>query len=119
AHPQPRDSDAKTDACPGEPEVLGEVYRQYAGNDRFPEYLAFEVQVYSQRMEQQLDATALLKQEWGAVSARAKMMCPLGTVSDLQTVWRRIAAAQFGDKLAPADADAKVRADLTAAPPGT
>jgi hypothetical protein len=47
------------------------------------------------------------------------MICPMGTVSDLQTVWRRIAAAQFGDNLAPVEADAKVRADLTAAPAGT
>jgi hypothetical protein len=111
--------DAKADGCPGEPEVLGEIYRSYAGADPYPDYLAFEVQVYSQRLEQQLDADALLRAEWDALQARAKAMCPAGTASDLQTVWRRIAAAQYRDKLAAAAADAKVRADLTAAPMGT
>ncbi len=111
--------DAKADGCPGEPEVLGEVYRSYAGADSYPDYLAFEVQVYSQRLEQQLDADALLRAEWDALQTRAKAMCPAGTASDLQTVWRRIATAQYRDKLAPAAADAKVRADLTAAPMGT
>ena len=112
--------DAKADGCPGEAEVLGPTYRNYAGNDPYPDYLAFEVQVYSQRLEQQLDAEALLRAEWDALQTRAKAMCPVtATTSDVQTVWRRIAAAQYGDRLAPVDADAKVRADLTAAPMGT
>jgi hypothetical protein len=113
-------TDAKVDGCPGEPEVLGELYRTYAGADSYPDYLAFEVQVYSQRLEQQLDADALLRAEWDMLQARAKAMCPaMAPASDVQTVWRRIAAAQYGDKLAPAAADAKVRADLTAAAAGT
>jgi hypothetical protein len=111
--------DAKADGCPGEPEVLGDIYRDYAGADSFPDYLAFEVQVYSQRLEQQLDAEALLRAEWDALQTRAKGMCPAGTASDLQTVWRRIAAAQYRDKLTAPAADAKVRADLTAASAGT
>jgi hypothetical protein len=111
--------DAKADGCPGEAEVLGPTYRNYAGNDPYPEYLAFEVQVYSQRLEQQLDAEALLRAEWDTLQVRAKAMCPAGTAGDLQTVWRRIAAAQYGEKLAAPEADTKVRADLTAAPAGT
>jgi hypothetical protein len=112
--------DAKLDGCPGEPEVLGELYRSYAGADPYPDYLAFEVQVYSQRLEQQLDAEALLRVEWDALQMRAKAMCPATAMAaDVQTVWRRIAAAQYKDKLAPADADAKVRLDLAMAPAGT
>jgi hypothetical protein len=115
--------DAKVDGCPGEPEVLGEIYRSYAGADPYPDYLAFEVQVYSQRFEQKLDAETLLRAEWDALQTRAKAMCPAtATASDLQTVWRRIAAAQYGAdgmKRAPDAADAKVRVDLAMAPAGT
>jgi hypothetical protein len=116
---QPGYADAKIDSCPGSPEVLGDVYRQYAGDVLFPDYLAFEVLVFSQRMEQKLDALALLKAEWDLLAGRAKLICPAGSAADLQTVWRRLAEAQLGDKLPPAEADAKVRADLAAAPPGT
>jgi hypothetical protein len=116
---QPGYTDAKIDDCPGEPEVLGPVYREYAGDATFPDYLAFEVLVFSQRMEQQLDAMAMLRTEWDLLAARAKAICPAGTPADLQAVWRRIAEAQFRAKLAPAEADAKVRADLAAAPAGT
>jgi hypothetical protein len=113
--------DAKLAGCEGEAEVLGPVYRTYAGSTQnFPDYLAFEVQVYSQRLEQQLDADALLHTEWDAVQARAKALCPAtATAADVQSVWRAVMAAEFGDKLAPADADAKVRADLAASPAGT
>jgi hypothetical protein len=116
---QPGYADAKIDDCPGEPEVLGAVYREYAGDANFPDYLADEVLVFSQRMEQQLDAMAMLRAEWDMLAARAKTICPSGTAADLQTVWRRIAEAQLGAKLEPAEADAKVRADLAASPAGT
>jgi hypothetical protein len=111
--------DAKIDNCPGQAEMLGDVYRVYAGDFPFPDYLAFEVQLYSQRMEQMQDALAALQADWDAINARAKLICPAGTPADLQTVWRRLTEAQFGGNLTPGQADAQVRADLTAAPPGT
>ncbi|HVZ75372.1 MAG TPA: right-handed parallel beta-helix repeat-containing protein [Polyangia bacterium] len=114
---QPGYVDAKLDGCPGDPEPLGAVYRSYAGDGQlFPEYLAFEVKTYSERVEQKLDAAGLLKMEWDAIAARAKTLCPMGTATDLQLVWRTIVAAQLGDGLAPADADAKAHAALMAAP---
>jgi hypothetical protein len=116
---QPGFVDAKIDNCGGQAEVLGDVYRTYAGDTPFPEYLAFEVKVYSQRLEQKQDAAALLAAEWDAIAARAKAICPAGTPADLQSVWLRLTAAQFGGSLAPAAADARVRADLMAAPAGT
>jgi hypothetical protein len=116
---QPGFVDAKVDNCAGQAEVLGDVYRTYAGDTPFPEYLAFEVKVYSQRLEQKQDAAALLAAEWDAIAARAKALCPAGTPADLQSVWLRLTAAQFGGSLAPADADARVRADLMAAAAGT
>jgi hypothetical protein len=116
---QPGFVDAKLAGCQGEAEVLGDLYRMYAGMDTYPDYLAFEVQDFSLHLQQKLDATALLRAEWDAITARAKVICPLGTATDLQTVWRRLVAAQFGDKLSPPDADARVHADLAAAPPGT
>jgi len=114
--------DAKIDNCPGEAEALGPVYRMYAGAFNFPEYLAFEVETYSMRLEQKMDAAAMLTAEWDAIEARAKAICPTNAMpSDLQSVWRRLTEAQFGGPmtLSAADADAKVRADLTAAPAGT
>jgi Right handed beta helix region len=119
---QPGFVDGKIDGCGGEAEVLGPTFRNYAGDVPYPDYLAFEVQVFSQRMEQKLDATALLEADWDTIEARAKAICPAGaTASDLEAVWRRLTAAQYGGAthLPPADADAKVRADLTAAPAGT
>jgi hypothetical protein len=116
---QPGYLDAKIDDCPGQAEMLGDVYRVYAGAFSFPDYFAFEVQLYSQRMEQGQDALAALQAEWDAISARAKLICPAGTPADLQTVWHRLTEAQYGGNLTPAQADAQVRADLTAAPAGT
>jgi hypothetical protein len=115
---QPGFSDGKLDGCPGEPEALGAIYRSYAGDGQlFPDYLAFEVKTYSERVEQGMDAAALLRAEWDAIAARAKALCAAGTPAALQTVWRLVVAAQFGDGLAPADADAKARAELAATPP--
>jgi hypothetical protein len=112
--------DAKIDNCEGEAEVLGDLYRMYAGDELFPEYLAFEVAAYSARVESQMDAAGLLRAEWDGLEARARAMCPAtATAADLQSVWRRIAAAQYGMMLSPDAADASVRADLTSAPMGT
>jgi hypothetical protein len=117
---QPGFVDAKIDNCEGEAEALGDVFRVYAGDVVYPDYLAFEVQLYSERLEQKMDAAGLLRMEWDGLETRAKAMCPaMATAADVQSVWRRIAAAQYGMMLAPADADAQVRADLTAAPMGT
>ncbi len=119
---QPGFVDGKIDGCGGEAEVLGPTFRNYAGDVPYPDYLAFEVQVFSQRMEQKLDATALLEADWNTIEARAKAICPAGaTASDLQSVWLRLTEAQYGGAapLTPPDADAKVRMDLTAAPAGT
>jgi hypothetical protein len=109
-------TDAKIDGCHGEAEVLGALYRTYAGDNRFPDYQAFEVQLYSQRMEQNLDALGILRGAWDQIAARAKTICPAGTAADLQTVWRRLADAQFGAGLSAVDAEARVRADLTTMP---
>jgi hypothetical protein len=114
--------DAKIDGCAGEAEALGAVYRMYAGDHSFPEYFAFEVPLYSQRLEQNQDALAQLQADWDAITARAKAICPAtATTADLQSVWLRLTEAQYGatPPLTPAQADAKVRADLTAAMPGT
>jgi hypothetical protein len=114
--------DAKIDGCSGTAEALGDVYRMYAGDHPFPDYLAFEVQLYSQLFEQKQDALAQLQADWDAITARAKAICPAGaTTADVQSVWLRLTEAQFGatPPLTPAQADAKVRADLTAAPAGT
>jgi hypothetical protein len=117
---QPGFVDAKIDNCEGEAEALGDVFRVYAGDVVYPDYLAFEVELYSQRLEQKMDAAGLLRTEWDGLETRAKAMCPaMATAADVQSVWRLIAAAQYGLMLAPADADASVRADLTAAPAGT
>jgi hypothetical protein len=117
---QPGFVDAKIDNCEGEAEALGDVFRVYAGDVVYPDYLAFEVQLYSQRLEQKLDAAGLLRMEWDGLETRAKAMCPaMAVAADVQSVWRRIAAAQYEMMLAPAAADASVRAALTAAPPGT
>jgi hypothetical protein len=94
----------------------------YAGDHSFPDYLAFEVQLYSLRLEQKQDAQAQLQAEWDAITERAKAICPAGaTTADLQSVWLRLTDAQFTvtPPLTPTQADAKVRADLTAAPAGT
>ena len=114
--------DAKIDNCPGMAEVLGDTYRMYAGDHPFPDYLAFEVQLYSLRLEQNQDAQAQLQADWDAITERAKTLCPAGaTTADVQSVWLRLTDAQFNvtPPLTPAQADAKVRADLTAAPAGT
>jgi hypothetical protein len=119
---QPGYLDAKIDGCPGQAEVLGDVYRMYAGDHPFPDYFAFEVQLYSMRFEQKQDALAALQADWDAITARAKAICPAGAAAaDLQSVWLRLTDAQYGASppLTAAQADAKVRADLTAAPPGT
>jgi hypothetical protein len=116
---QPGFLDGKIDACPGEPEALGPTYRNYAGNVRFPDFLAFEVKLYSQRIEQKMDPDALLEAEWDAIQARAKALCPTGTAADLQPVWRALTEAQYRDGLSAADADARVRAALAAQAPGT
>ncbi|HTA21315.1 MAG TPA: right-handed parallel beta-helix repeat-containing protein, partial [Polyangia bacterium] len=117
---QPGFVDAKIDNCEGEAEALGDVFRVYAGDVVYPDYLAFEVQLYSERLEQKMDAAGLLRMEWDGLETRAKAMCPAtAAAADVQSVWRRIAAAQYGMMLAPADADAQVRADLTSAPAGT
>jgi hypothetical protein len=113
---QPGFLDGKLDDCPGEAEVLGPTFRNYAGDVHFPEYLAFEVKTYSEHIEQKLDPDALLKADWDAIEARAKAICPMGTTTDLQWVWRALTTAQYRHGLPPADADAKVRADLAAAP---
>jgi hypothetical protein len=117
---QPGYVDGKIDGCGGEAEVLGPTFRNYAGDVPYPDYLAFEVTVFSQRMEQKLDATSLLEADWDVIEARAKAICPTtATASDLQSVWRRLAEAQYGENLTAAAAEAKVRADLAAAPAGT
>jgi len=116
---QPGSLDGKIDNCRGQAEALGTLYRMYAGDFPMPTYLAFEVQVYSQRMEQRLDAESLLRTEWDTFTTRAKRICPAGSPADLQSVWRRLTEAQYAGNLSPADADAQVRIDLTAAPPGT
>jgi hypothetical protein len=112
--------DGKLDNCPGEAEALGPIYRTYAGNFPFPEYLAFEVPLYSMRMEQKQDATAALQADWDAIQARAKAICPAGAMpADVQSVWRRLTEAQFFGGLTPMQADLAVRMDLTNAAPGT
>jgi hypothetical protein len=111
--------DAKADNCPGEAEVLGPIYRVYAGDYRFPDYFAPEVATFSQRMEAKQDAVGLLQMEWDAIAARAKAICPMGTPADLQSIWRRLTDAQFGGGLSETAADAAVRMDLTNAAPGT
>jgi hypothetical protein len=118
---QPGYLDAKIDDCPGKAEALGDLYRVYAGDDyTFPDYLSFEVQLYSQRLEQGQDAHGILQGAWDQIEARAKMICPANAaVADLQSVWRRLTEAQFGQSLAAVEAEMKVRADLTAAAPGT
>jgi hypothetical protein len=119
---QPGFVDGKLDGCGGEAEVLGPTFRNYAGDVPYPDYLAFEVKVFSQRMEQKLDATSLLQADWDVIEARAKAICPAtATAADLQSVWRRLAEAQYGvtPNLTLAQAEAQVRADLTAAPAGT
>jgi hypothetical protein len=117
---QPGFVDAKIDNCEGEAEALGDVFRVYAGDVVYPDYLAFEVELYSERLAQQMDAAGLLRMEWDGLETRAKAMCPAtAAAADVQSVWRRIAAAQYGMMLAPTDADASVRAELTAAPAGT
>jgi hypothetical protein len=116
---QPGFLDGKIDNCKGPAEVLGALYRMYAGDFPTPPYLAFEVQVFSQRMEQRLDAESLLRAEWDTFTTRAQQICPGGSPADLQSVWRRLTEAQFAGNLSPAAADAQVRMDLTAAPPGT
>jgi hypothetical protein len=112
-------ADQKIDSCLGDPDLLGPSYRAFAGNAPFPEYLAFEVQVFSMRLEQGLDAAAMLHDEWNDLAARATTICPLGDMTGQQAVWRRLADAQYGAGLSPAEADARVRADLAAAPAGT
>jgi hypothetical protein len=114
--------DAKIDGCSGTAEALGDVYRMYAGDHPFPDYLAFEVQLYSLRFEQRQDALAELQADWDAITARAKALCPASaSTADIQSVWLRLTDAQYSvtPPLTPAQADAKVRADLTAAPAGT
>jgi hypothetical protein len=112
--------DAKLDGCPGEAEALGPLYRTYAGNVPFPEYLAFEVALFSERTEKKQDALGILTGAWDQIEARAKAMCPMNAATvDLQSVWRRLTVAQFAEGLTAADAEKKVRADLTAAPAGT
>jgi hypothetical protein len=116
---QPDYVDGKIDNCGGEAEVLGPTFRNYAGDVPYPEYLAFEVKVFSQRMELKQDATSLLEADWDMIAARAKAICPGGGASDLQSVWLRLTEAQYAKGLVAADADAKVRADLAASAPGT
>jgi hypothetical protein len=112
-------ADQLVDGCLGEPDMLGPIYRAFAGNNPFPDYLAFEVQTFSERFEQGLDAAAMLRAEWEQLAARAKAICATGDATGLQAVWRRLADAQYGAGLSPADADARVRADLAGAPAGT
>jgi hypothetical protein len=94
----------------------------YAGDHLFSDYFAFEVQLYSMRFEQKQDALAALQADWDAITARAKTLCPAtASMADVQSVWLRLTDAQYGvtPPLTAAQADAKVRADLTAAPAGT
>jgi hypothetical protein len=112
-------ADQMIDSCLGDPDVLGPIYRAFAGDAPFPDYLAFEVQIFSLRLERGLDAATMLRDEWGDLATRARAICPLGDVTGQQAVWRRLADAQYGAGLSPADADARVRADLAAAPAGT
>ncbi len=116
---QPAFADEKIDGCLGEPDVLGPIYRDYAGAGPMPDYFAFEVALYSQRLEQGLDAGALLRADWDRVAARAQVICPAGDTASLESIWRALADAQYGDGLTPDAADARVRAELAASPPGT
>jgi hypothetical protein len=110
-------TDVKVDDCLGEPDVLGAIYRDYAGSRPFPDYLAFEVKTFSDHLEQGLDAQAMLRSDWDAVAARAKALCPGGDAPTLQSVWVRLAKAQYADGLSPDDADARVRSDLAGSEP--
>jgi hypothetical protein len=113
-------TDEMIDGCLGEPDVLGPIYRAYAGPGvAFPDYLASDVQVFSQRLASGLDAATMLRGEWDDLAARARTLCPLGDATGLQAVWRQLADAQYGAGLSPSAADARVRADLAAAAPGT
>ncbi len=105
-------ADRKVDDCLGEPDVLGAIYRDYAGSRPFPDYLAFEVKTFSDRLEQGIDAQAMLRSDWDALAARAKSLCPGGDASTLQTVWAKLVKVQYGDGLSPDDADDRVRSDL-------
>jgi hypothetical protein len=116
---QPAFTDEKIDGCLGEPDVLGPIFHDYAGAGPMPDYLAFEVALFSQRLEKGLDATMLLRAEWDGVRARAQAICPGGDTAGLQSVWRALADAQYGNGSTPDAADARVRADLAASPPGT
>ena len=116
---QPAFTDEKIDGCLGEPDVLGPIYHDYAGTGPMPDYFAFEVALFSQRLEQGLDAAALLRSDWDRVKARAQAICPGGDTPGLQAAWRALADAQYGDGLTPDAADARVRAALATAPPGT
>jgi hypothetical protein len=116
---QPAFTDEKIDGCLGEADVLGPIYHDYAGTGPMPDYFAFEVALFSQRLEQGLEATALLRGEWEGVRARAQAICPAGDSAGVQAAWRALADAQYGDGLTPDAADARVRAELAASPPGT
>jgi hypothetical protein len=116
---QPAFTDEKIDGCLGEADVLGSIYRVYAGAGPMPDYLAFEVPLYSQRLEEGRDPGALLRNDWDNLAARARVICPGGDAASLQSVWRALADAQYARGLPPDAADARVRADLAASPPGT
>jgi hypothetical protein len=113
---QPGYADGSIDGCLGPPEVLGDLYRAYAGSGTFPVYLAFEVAVFSGRLEQGTDADALLRAEWDAVYARAAALCPGGAMPDVQATFRRLIELQYGMALPPAEADRRLQAELAATP---
>ncbi len=116
---QPDFADQTIDGCLGEPDVLGPIYRDYAGTNPMPYYLsALEVPLFSQRLEQGLDASALLRAEWDGLAAHARAICPAGDTSALQWVWRELSDARYANGMAPDAADAHVRALLAVTTPG-
>jgi hypothetical protein len=105
-------TDQMIDGCLGEPDVLGPIFRAYAGDVSFPDYLAFQVAAFSRHFEDRLDATALLRADWDQLAARARAICPQGEDDWLRDIWRRLAAAQFGEGLSASEADARVKEDF-------
>jgi parallel beta-helix repeat protein len=116
---QPGFADQTIDGCLGEPDVLGPIYRDYAGANPMPYYLTtLEVPLFSQRLEQGLNAGALLRAEWDGLAARARTICPAGDTAGLQWIWRALSDAQYENGMAPDAADAHVRALLAVLTPG-
>jgi len=109
-------ADQKIDGCLGEPDVLGPIFRTYAGDVPFPEYLAFQVPMFSQHFEDHLDAESLLRAEWDELWARARAICPQSEDDTLRAMWQQLAAAQYGDGLTASEADTLVRAEFQGLP---